>query len=158
MSEKSEVAPDTLPVDLTEGGIEVEYTDGRTVFYHGVPEPVERVTTPPGKTTHVLVTDAEESHGVLTYVNERVTEDDILEDSGVGRVLLDSGEETSIFPGVTVQESEMRIVVRADLDTVDGRVFVFAEDETSEHSWEVVEDPPEGDPGGDERSDGGPAD
>ncbi len=140
MGGTSEVAPDTLAIDLTEGGIEVEYTDGREVFYHGVPEPVDRVTTPPGKDTHVLVTNADATHGVLTYVNERTTEDQILEDSGVGRVLLDRGEETSVFPGVTVQEADMRITVRADLDLVDGRVFVFAEDEMGESSWELVED------------------
>ena len=143
MSETSEVAPDTLAIDLTEGGIEVEYTDGREVFYHGVPEKVERVTTPPGKDTHVLVTNADGTHGVLTYVNERTTEDDILEDSGVGRVLLDRGEETSVFPGVTVQESELRVTVRADLEMVDGRVFVFAEDEMGEQSWELVADAPD---------------
>ena len=142
MSGTSEVAPDTLAIGLTEGGIEVEYTDGREVFYHGVPEKVDRITTPPGKDTHVLVTNDDGTHGVLTYVNERTTEDEILEDSGVGRVLLDAGEETSIFPGVTVQESDLRITVRADLDVVDGRVFVFAEDEMGEASYELVADPP----------------
>jgi hypothetical protein len=139
MTGTSEVAPDTLAIDLTEGGIEVAYTDGREAFYHGIPEQVEQVTTPPGKDTHVLVTNADGTHGVLTYVNERTTEDEILEDSGVGRVLLDRGEETSVFPGVTVQESEMRITVRADLAMVDGRVFVFAEDEMGEASYELVE-------------------
>ncbi|MEF8838239.1 MAG: DUF5796 family protein [Haloarculaceae archaeon] len=140
MSEKSEVAPDTLAVDLTEGGVEVEYADGRTVFYHGVPERVEQVTVPPGKDTHVLVTNGEGSHGVLTYVNERTTEDEILEDSGVGRILLDQGEETTVFPGVRVQESEMRITVRADPEMVDGRVFVFAENEMGEAGYELVEE------------------
>lgn len=147
MSGTSEVAPDTLSVDLAEAGVEVEYTDGRTVFYHGVPAPVETVTTAPGKETHVLVTNADGTHGVLTYVNEQTTEDEILEDSGVGRVLLDRGEETAIFPGVTVQESELRVTVRADLDTVDGRVFVFEEDAMGEQSYELVADPPAGDDG-----------
>ena len=76
MSGTSEVAPDTLSVDLQDAGVEVEYTDGRTVFYHGVPTPVDSVTTAPGKETHVLVTNEAGTHGVLTYVNEQTTEDD----------------------------------------------------------------------------------
>lgn len=155
MSGTSEVAPDTLAIDLTEGGIEVEYTDGREAFYHGVPEQVEQVTTPPGKDTHVLVTNADDTHGVLTYVNERTTEDDILEDSGVGRILLDRGEETSIFPGVTAQESDMRITVRADLEMVDGRVFVFAEDEMGEASYELAEEASAAETDAGERADDG---
>ena len=149
MSGQSEVAPDTLAVDLTEGGIEVEYADGRTVFYHGVPERVERATVPPGKDAHVLVTNGEGTHGVLTYVNERTTEDEILEDSGVGRILLDSGEETTVFPGVSVQESDLRVVVRADPETVDGRVFVFAEDEMGESAYELVAEAPGDEAGAD---------
>jgi len=137
MSLRSDVSPDTLPVSLEEGGIEVEYADGRTVFYHGVPEPVGSVRTLPGKQVHVLVTDGTGTRGVLVYVNERKTADEILEDSGVGRVLLDAGEQTTVFPGVTVRTEGYRVEVEADAD-LDGRVFVFAEDEREEHSWEVV--------------------
>lgn len=139
MNSRSDVSPDTLPVELTEDGIEVEYLDGRQVFYRGVPTPVEKsVKTAPGKDIHVLVTDASETQGVLVYVNERNTEDEILEDTGVGRVMLDTGEETTVFPGVTVRENAMRVGIEADTDAVDGRTFVFEEDEFSERSFEIV--------------------
>ena len=134
----SEIPPDTLPVTLAEDGIEVEYTDGRTVFYRGVPSTVEEsFTAAPGKDVHVLVTDASETQGVLVYVNERTTEDEILEESGVGRVLL-GDEETTVFPGVTVRSDGLRVEVEADFPAVDGRVFVFEEDEMGERSVELV--------------------
>jgi hypothetical protein len=145
MHKRSDVPPDTLPVELTDDGIEVEYLDGRTVFYRGVPTAVEEsVKTAPGKDTHVLVTDAGDNQGVLVYVNELNTENEILEDTGVGRVMLDGNEETTVFPGVTVRESAMRIEVEVAHGTVDGRVFVFEEDELGERSFEVV--PPEVEP------------
>jgi hypothetical protein len=138
MSHRSEISPDTLSVSLEAEGVGVEYSDGRTVFYHGVPDPVESVRTPPGKQVHVLVTDPTETEGVMVYVNDRKTADGILRDSGVGRVLLEQGEETSLFPGVTVRETGYRIEVEADPEVARGRVFVFAEDELGEQSWEIV--------------------
>jgi hypothetical protein len=139
MSLRNDIAPDTLGVDLTEDGIAVEYTDGRTVFYHGVPERVEdSLLTPPGKDVHVLVTDPTETEGVLVYVNDRKTHDDILDSSGVGRVLVEQGEEASLFPGVSVRARDYRVEVEADPEEARGRVFVFAEDELGERSYEVV--------------------
>ncbi len=139
MTSHSEVPPDTVPISLDEDGVEVEYSDGRQVFYHGVPSAEEgSVTTAPGKDVHVLVTDDAETHGVLIYVNERKTEDEILEDSGVGRVLLDKGEETAVFPGVAVRNTGLRTEVDVDFDAVDGRVFVFEEDDMGERSFEIV--------------------
>ena len=142
MEGRSEVAPDTLPVELQEDGVLVEYTDGREVFYRGVPEKVVgTLATPPGKDVHVLVTDGSDTQGVLVYVNERKTEDGILEDTGVGRVLLDREERTTVFPGVAVEDvgNGLRVEVEVeDPEVVDGRVFVFAEDGMSEHSYEVV--------------------
>ncbi|WP_254544317.1 DUF5796 family protein [Halomarina pelagica] len=138
MEFRSDIAPDTLPVELDPAGVGVEYTDGRTVFYHGVPERAGgSVLTPPGKEVHVLVTDPTGTQGVMVYVNDRKTADEILEDTGVGRVLLDQGGESSIFPGVTVRQKPYRVEVEADLEEVDGRVFVFAEDERGEFSWEL---------------------
>lgn len=138
MDDFEEVSPDTLSVELIEDGVVVEYTDGRDVFYRGVPERIESPhQTAPGKDTHVLVVDESETSGVLLYVNERRTDAAMLEDTGVGRILLDSGEETTLFPGVTVRGGGLRseIVVEAD---VSGRVFVFEEDQFSEHSYELV--------------------
>ena len=138
MSARNDVAPDTLGVELTEDGIAVEYNDGRTVFYHGVPKKAEgKVRTAPAKDAHVLVTDPTETQGILVYVNDLNTHDDILEDTGVGRIMLDD-EEDELFPGVVVRDHQMRVEVEADLDVVDGRVFVFEEDEMGEQSYEIV--------------------
>ncbi|ELY81170.1 DUF5796 family protein [Natrinema pallidum] len=140
MSARNDVAPSTIGVDFVDGGVVVEYHDGREVFYHGPPEPVEGpLTTPPGKEVHVLVTDPDGVEGVMTYVNDRNTHDDILETTGVGRVMLDRDDETELFPGVTVATEAYSIRVDADRSVVDGRVFVFAEDEMSEHAYELVE-------------------
>jgi len=65
--------------------------------------------------------------------------DDILESTGVGRVMLEGDDEEELFPGVTVATEAYSIRVDADLSLVDGRVFVFAEDEMSEHAYELVE-------------------
>ncbi|RJT01496.1 DUF5796 family protein [Halococcus sp. IIIV-5B] len=139
MSQHSELSPDTLSVALTEAGIAVEYTDGREVFYHGVPAKVEGShTTAPGKEVHVLVTDPTETEGVLVYVNDRTTADEIMEGTGVGRVFVDDGEETTLFPGVSVAAGSYRVTVDADPDVARGRVFVFEEDEMGERSVEVV--------------------
>lgn len=139
MTGHSEVPPDTLPIELTADGIEVHYTDERTVFYRGVPQATEPpLTAAPGKYVHVLVTDASGTEGVLVYVDERTTEDEILESTGVGRVLLDAGEAATVFPGVTVSRGGLRVEVDADLTAVDGRVFVFVEDELAEQSYELT--------------------
>ncbi len=138
MSSRSNVPPSSLEVDLVEGGIVVRYLDGREVFYHGPPEPVEgSVRTPPGKDVHVLVTDSDGIEGVMTYVNDRDTHDEILESTGVGRIVLESDDEEVLFPGVTVSTEAYSIRVEADRSVVDGRVFVFAEDELSEHAYEL---------------------
>ena len=139
MSTREEVPPSTVGVELDDGGVAVEYLDGRTTYYHGVPAKAEgSLQTAPGKDVHVLVTDPDQTEGVLVYVNDRQTEADILEDTGVGRIMLDKGEEGSVFPGVTVTRTGFRFVVEADLDAVDGRVFVFEEDPLGERSHELV--------------------
>jgi hypothetical protein len=139
MTDRSNVSPDTLSIELQEGGILVEYTDGREVYYHGAPEKREgSVQTAPGKHVQVLVTDPTETEGVMTYVNDRKTADSILEDSGVGRVLVPDGDSEALFPGVTVSATGHAVSVEADPDVARGRVFVFAEDEVSEQSYELV--------------------
>jgi hypothetical protein len=139
MSARNDVSPDTLGVELREDGIVVEYTDGREAFYNGVPEKVDDgLRTQPGKLVQVLVTDPTETEGVLMYVNDRNTHDDILESTGVGRVMLDPGEEEELFPGVTVRADGYAIEVEADPAVARGRVFVFEEDERGERSFEFV--------------------
>ena len=151
MSTRSDVSPDTLGVELREEGIVVTYADDRQAFYHGVPTKIEgTLTTAPMKQVHVLVTDPTETEGVMIYVNDLNTHDDILDATGVGRVVLDSSEETSIFPGVTVRDTDPRVEIEADPETARGRVFVFEEDEIAERSYELVAPPEESAATGDE--------
>lgn len=138
MSARNDVPPSTLGVELTEDGVVVEYLDGRQTFYHGVPEKAHgTLRCQPGKDVHVLVTDPSETEGVMTYVNDRKTHDDILADTGVGRVMLDSGDVEELFPGVTVRVEGYTVEVEADPDATGGRVFVFVEDEFEEFSYEL---------------------
>jgi hypothetical protein len=136
----AEVPPATLSVRLGDAGVEVEYLDGRSVLYRGVPEAVTGpLRTRPGREVHVLVTDG--TDGVLVYVEDRTTEDEILEATGVGRVLLpdESGAEREVFPGVWARRAgDYRVAVDADPGVADGRVFVFAEDEWGEDGYEFV--------------------
>jgi len=136
---RSDVPPETVGVSLEPEGVEVTYTDGRSVFYHGVPERAEeRVVSAPGKEVHVLVTDPTETEGVIVYVNDRKTDDEILESTGVGRVILERGETDAIFPGVDATNQGYRVEVAADPEQARGRVFVFVEDELSEQAYEIV--------------------
>jgi len=140
MSVRGDVAPSTVGIELLEHGVQVEYLDGRTTLYHGVPRKVDgTLRTGPGKETHVLVTDPTETEGVMIYVNDRNTHDEILESTGVGRVMLESGESTELFPGVTVSRIPgERNEIEADPEVARGRVLVFVEDEWDEQSYELV--------------------
>lgn len=137
MSHRNEVSPATLGVAIDDGTVAVEYLDGRRVTYAVPPEPTSaEVRCQPGKDVHVLVTDEGAEEGVLVYVNDRKTHDDILEDSGVGRVLLSSGESAELFPGVRARVEGHSVTV-ASAGAVGGRVFVFEEDETGERAYEL---------------------
>ncbi|SHH63612.1 DUF5796 family protein [Halobaculum gomorrense] len=139
---RNDIAPASVSVALREEGVEVEYLDDRVTFYHGVPQVVEdTLTTSPGKETHVLVTDPSETEGVLLYVNDLKTHDDILEQTGVGRVILGEGEEEELFPGVTARRpGGQRTEIEADPEVAGGRVFAFVEDDWGEESYEFVAD------------------
>lgn len=139
MNYRSDIAPSTLPVAIDAEGVDVEYLDGRTARYR---EPREETAGPvrcrPGTEVHVLVADPAEAEGVMVYVNDRSTHDDILESTGVGRLILDPGEEASVFPGVTASLDGHSVVVSADPAAAGGRVFVFDEDERGERAYEIV--------------------
>ena len=138
MSLRTDVPPDTLDVSLVEEGIYVEYRDSRRVFYNGVPEKVYgTLRTRPGKDVQVLVTNADDTEGVMTYVNERKTEADILESSGVGRVMLEDGESEELFPGVEATLDGHAVEIEANPANAGGRVFVFEEDELGELMYEL---------------------
>ncbi len=155
MSTRTDVPPSTVGVQLLEYGIEIEYLDGRKTVYRGIPktEP-DTLRTSPGKQTHVLVTDPTETEGVMLYVNDFNTSDVILEDSGVGRIVLETGEEEEVFPGVTVRRvAGERCEVEADPEVARGRVFVFVEDDWGEESYELVNEGEDGDQGRPESDD-----
>ncbi|MWV64255.1 hypothetical protein GRS48_05370 [Halorubrum sp. JWXQ-INN 858] len=142
---RGDVPPTSIGIELREEGVVVEYLDGRTTLYHGVPDAVEgALTTGPGKETHVLVTDPTGTEGVMTYVNDLKTDEEILRDSGVGRVVLESGDREELFPGVVVTRTGQRSEVIADPEVAGGRVFVFVEDEWTEGSFEIVAAPEDG--------------
>ena len=142
---RSDVPPTSIGIDLREEGVVVEYLDGRTTLYRGVPDAAEgSVIAGPGKETHVLVTDPTETEGVMTYVNDHSTDADILEDSGVGRIMVDDDEREEVFPGVIVGRTGQRNEVIADPEIAGGRVFVFVEDGWTERSFEIVEAPADG--------------
>lgn len=149
---RNDVPPSTVGVELREEGVVVEYTDGRTTLYHGVPAAESgTLRTGPGKECHVLVTDPSETEGVMVYVNDLKTHDDILESTGVGRIILDSGEAEEIFPGVTVRRvAGERTEVEADPAVARGRVFVFVEDDWGEQSFEIVADEADDEPAADD--------
>ena len=139
MSQRRDVSPGTLPVEVTEDAVVVEYLDGRRARYEGPIRAVERsVRCAPGKEVHVLVTDEGEDRGVMVYVNDRNTAGDILEDTGVGRIVLEPGEESELVPGVVVFLDGHVVEVVADPSVADGRVFVFEEDELGERAVELV--------------------
>lgn len=139
MTNRSDIAPGTLPVTIDSDWVEVEYLDGRAVRYR---EPREETTGPvrcrPGTEVHVLVADPVEAEGVMVYVNDRSTHDDILESSGVGRIILDPGEDASVFPGVTARLDGHAVVVTGDPTVSGGRIFVFEEDERAERAVELL--------------------
>lgn len=140
MSARNDIAPETVDIELLDHGIAVEYIDGRQILYRGVPQTVtDSLTTPPGKQTHILVTDPTETEGVLMYINDLKTHDDVLESSGVGRVVLEQGSSETVFPGVTISRpGGMRTTIEADPETARGRVFAFVEDDWSEQSYEFI--------------------
>lgn len=139
MSQRRDVSPGTLPIEVTEDEVVVEYLDGRQARYEGPIRAVEgSVRCAPGKEVHVLVTAEGADRGMMVYVNDRNTAGDILEDTGVGRIVLEPGEESELVPGVVVFVDGHVVEVLADPDVVDGRVFVFEEDELGERAVELV--------------------
>lgn len=141
MSQRRDVSPASVPIVVDADGVAVEYLDGRQTRYAGPIEPVEPpIRCAPGKEVHVLVTDPENGRGVIVYINDRNTGADILEDAGVGRVMLDAGESSELLPGVVASREGYAIVIDAEPAANDGRVFVFEEDEFGRRAMELVGD------------------
>ncbi|MFW6153395.1 MAG: DUF5796 family protein [Halobacteriota archaeon] len=134
------VSPATLGVGLDDEGIEVRYLDGRTTVYRGPFEPSEPpLRTAPGRLVQILLVEPSETEGVLVYVNDRDTDAEILEETGVGRINLDPGGAAAVLPGVTVEMDGYHAVVDVDGSAIDGRLFVFAEGPLDARAYELDE-------------------
>ncbi|QZA88581.1 hypothetical protein K0C01_12500 [Salinarchaeum sp. IM2453] len=139
MDYRDSVAPETLSVEVTDEQVTIEYLDGRVVSYDGQREPTAPpIRTQPRQLVQVLVTNSDNTQGVLTYVNELNTESEILEDSGVGRVFVEPDETTEVYPNVTATADGYAVVVDADLEAIDGRVFVFEEGQRYNQYYELI--------------------
>jgi len=139
MSQRRDVSPGTLPIEIEEDRVVVEYLDGRQVWYDGPIEPVDgSVRCAPGKEVHVLVTETDRDRGVMIYVNDRNTDGDILESTGVGRVVLEPNEESELLPGVVAILDGHVVEIVAEPAVTGGRVFVFEEDELGERAFELL--------------------
>lgn len=142
MSERSNVSPATLPVARTAAGIEVEYLDGRRVVYRADPEPVQAAVSAPERShVHVLVRDDAAQRGRLVYLNDLDTDDAVLEQSGVGRVLVGDGEEAAIDHGVDVTRTGEHLRIDVDHHPPDRSVYVFVENQLGERAYRF--EPPE---------------
>ena len=141
MPARGSISPSTLGIEIADDAVVVEYLDNRTVTYRGpITETDGSVRAAPGKHVHILVTDPTETEGVVLYVNDRDSHDDVLESSGVGRILLESGETDEPFPGVRLEMDGHAAVVEADVEVTRGRVFVFVEDQLGEEAYELLDE------------------
>lgn len=140
MSTRETVSPATLQVDRRDDGIAVRYLDGRETVYQLEPEPAEPpLRTRPGLLVQILKVAPGFDTGVLVYVNDPDSAAEILEDTGVGRINLQPNERASLLPGIEVHMDGHYAVIDADLDAIDGRVFVFEEGMLGSAAHELVE-------------------
>lgn len=137
MEARSNVTPNPLPLEIEDSTISIQYQDGRVVTYHGPIE--ERDATVSATLTyeiHVLVTDGTE--GSIVYVNDYDTSDEVLEATGVGRVIISESDSASVYPGVTASRRGERITIEVDRGAVAESVYVFVENQLEEHAYQLV--------------------
>lgn len=139
MHARSNISPVPLLVQPGDTDIVVTYTDGRAVAYG---DPIESrsgtVKANLAYEVHVLITDQDGTEGIMVYVNDYDTSDDILESTGVGRVLLDTEESEALYPGVTASRSTDQIMIDVDESAIDGSVYVFIENQLDERAYQLV--------------------
>lgn len=133
MRHRSNVSPVPLSVERRPEEVVLTYLDGRVVTYAGPFEPRDgSVTANRSFAVHVLVVDHDTDQGVMTYVNDLDTSDDILESTGVGRVILDDGDREVLYPGVEVRRSGEEVTVTTDETVDDAAVYTFIENARGE--------------------------
>lgn len=139
MRGRSNVSPVPLPIDRTDEGIAIEYLDGRSVQYG---TPVDAPDPPVESTTsfeiHVLVVDADRDEGIMVYINDYDTVDEILEATGVGRILLGDGDSEAVYPGVRVSREGERIAIAVEEGLADAWVYVFVENPVDERAYRLA--------------------
>lgn len=135
---RSNVSPSPLPLEDRDDGVALRYLDGRVVEYRGPIQdrepPVHAALT---YAVHVLVTDPDQEEGIMVYVNDYDTSDAVLKSTGVGRILLEDGGRESIYPGVETEREGERVAVEVDPEAVDGRVYVFVENQLEERAYRL---------------------
>lgn len=139
MQARTNVSPVQLPVDVGSEDVTLEYLDQRLVSYRApVVErdgPVNALHT---YEIHVLLTDEAGEAGYMTYLNDLDTVDDILESTGVGRVILEDGETVTLHPGVTASRDGETIAIETASEVVEGRVYVFVEHQLEERAYRLA--------------------
>lgn len=139
MQHRSNVSPVPLPVERESDRIRLTYLDGRVVTYRGPFDDRDGgVRANRSFAVHVLVVDPESEEGVMTYINDYDTSDDILESTGVGRVLLAEGESEAIYPGVTARLSGETIDVRVHSAVGQVNVYAFVENDRGESAVKLT--------------------
>ena len=138
MESRTNVSPIQIQIEVDETAITLLYLDGRSVHYRA-PIRDESTSVRAAQTyeIHVLVTDREQTHGYMTYINDLDTTDDILRATGVGRVLLADGASATIHQGVTAQRDGETIEVNVRDTVVPGTVYVFVEHQLEERAYRL---------------------
>ena len=138
MTYRTNVSAVPLPVRRSDDTIEITYLDDRVVTYPG-PFQDEGTSLTANRTVeiHVLIVDNEFSEGMMIYLNDYDTVDDILESTGVGRIILDDGATESLYPGVRGSRQGERITVEVDTNAETAGVYVFVESQLKQDAYEL---------------------
>lgn len=136
MEARSNVTPVPLTLDIGDESISLQYQDGRIVTYPGPFNSREEVSATLTYEIHVLITDGTE--GRMVYINDYDTSDEVLESTGVGRVILEEGSSAAVYPGVTARREGERITIEADAEAIEGSVYTFVENQLEEYAYQLV--------------------
>lgn len=139
MTALGNVSPAMLPVHAGDEGVEITYLDDRCVTYRATPESIQSpVRVQERSHVHALIFGPDGDAGRLVYINDRKTSDNILERTGVGRILLDDGAEATLAPGVDVRRAGEEIAVHVSRAAGERRVLVFVDTQRHEQAYEVA--------------------
>lgn len=138
MTYRTNVSPTFLPVRKQGSQIELTYLDGRVVTYSGpFNSSLDTIEANRSVEVHVLIVDHDFTEGMMVYINDYDTIDDILESSGVGRIILADESVESLYPGVQVSRDGERIRVNASDAPSDIWVYAFIESQLTENAYRL---------------------